>query len=913
MRIGQMRAVAVAGAVWTGAAAGAVFHVATDGSDAWSGVAAAPNADRTDGPFATLERARDAARGLRAGKQAPGFVTIRVGPGTFSLPRTLVLGPADSGTPAGPLIISGAGAGRTILTGGRPITNFVERSGGVLEADLAAVGMKGVAFRQLVFDGRRMPLARYPNFDPKNPYGGGWAYADGTPVPMYQDVPDESRRNLHYRESDARAWSHAPDGEVWVFPRYNWWNNIVRIDSVDPVTRTVTLKSNCSYPIRPGDRYFVQGMREELDAPGEWWLDVTNSILRFLPPEPLRGRAVHAPAVRTLVEFEPGAMAIRMEGLVFECCEGTAIVMKDTTNCVVAASEIRTVGDYNGSGVSIAGGLSNRVFGCDIHHTGSHGVSISGGDRVTLTPAGNSAENCYIHHVGRYHGQGVGVSLKGVGNRAAHNLIHDGPRMGIQFSGNNLAIEFNHIRHMNLETSDTGGTYTGGRDWISSRGTVIRHNFIHDILGYGRSEGRWVSPYYAWGIYEDDNAGGVDIIGNVIARCPRAAIHLHNGRDTRIENNILVDCGMAMVEYNGWTPKHRYWSNHLDTMVAGYESVAASPAWRGMRNMDIHPTNAVQPDGTIMTGNEFVRNIVVWRGTNTALFKFRSLPLHAYRSDSNLVWHFGLPIRTGFHRAGAPLTSNLLANGGFEAGTNALPDGWRFQVNPAGRAVARVEKGIAGAVGRTLRLEGLTATNKSGKAETPVFVGPDTTLKPGALYRLTFRARATPPGFRISAKLQSYQSGVFFWSGDEKAFTPGADWTPCESVVRTPSVGERGYHPDMLQRFRVRFDVPGSDGMVHVDDVALVECAMMDEWDSWKALGFDAHSIVADPRFKNPAKDDYRLGWFSPARKIGFQPIPFDRIGPYRDPLRASWPIVEAEGARENPPAGDLADGSSKF
>jgi len=66
------------------------------------------------------------------------------------------------------------------------------------------------------------------------------------------------------------------------------------------------------------------------------------------------------------------------------------------------------------------------------------------------------------------------------------------------FGGNNLVIEYNHIRHANLETEDTGAVYTGGRDWISSRGTVIRYNYFHDILGYGRRDGKWTSPHFAW-------------------------------------------------------------------------------------------------------------------------------------------------------------------------------------------------------------------------------------------------------------------------------------------------------------------------------------------------------------------------------------------------------------------------------
>ena len=42
------------------------FYVATTGSDAWSGRHAQPVADATDGPFATLTRARDAVRELTA-------------------------------------------------------------------------------------------------------------------------------------------------------------------------------------------------------------------------------------------------------------------------------------------------------------------------------------------------------------------------------------------------------------------------------------------------------------------------------------------------------------------------------------------------------------------------------------------------------------------------------------------------------------------------------------------------------------------------------------------------------------------------------------------------------------------------------------------------------------------------------
>jgi len=58
----------------------AEWHVSPSGNDTWSGSLAEPNADRTDGPFATLERARDAIRNQKkAGLAEPSTVSIHGG------------------------------------------------------------------------------------------------------------------------------------------------------------------------------------------------------------------------------------------------------------------------------------------------------------------------------------------------------------------------------------------------------------------------------------------------------------------------------------------------------------------------------------------------------------------------------------------------------------------------------------------------------------------------------------------------------------------------------------------------------------------------------------------------------------------------------------------------------------------
>lgn len=718
---------------------GATIFVAPTGNDGWSGSLADPNAEKTDGPVATLECARDKIRAMKQTEALPaGGVEVVLRGGMYPLVQTFQLDASDSGTAEAPIVYCAADGEKVQVIGGRPIIGFTPYRDSILKADLSGQGFKGVYFRQLFFDGCRQHLARYPNFDPQNPYGGGWAYADGQPISMYQEVPGESRRTLHYREQDSRNWSRPEEGEVFVFTRYNWWNNIVPIAAIDREKRLVTLSDDASYAIRPGDRYYVQNLIEELDAPGEWYLDRASETLYFWPPGPLEGKTVYAPTLRALVQLGQDTSHVTIRGLTLECCEGTAVSLENTNDCLVACNTIRNVGDYGGSGVVISGGRHNGAVGNDVYEVGSNGICVFGGDRATLTPAENYADNNYIHHTGVFYKQGVGVLIDGVGNRATRNLIHDCPRFGICFRGNNHAIEYNHVRHVTLETSDTGAIYTCGRDWVASRGTRIAYNYFHDILGYGQDDaGRWISPHFAWGIYLDDNTCGVDVIGNIVARAVRGLIHLHNGRDTIVENNILVDGTQQQFECNGWT-ENNGWQAMLPPMVEAYESVVNQPAWKNMRNMDLHPNNAILSSGMIMANNVLRRNIFYYRKPEARLFRLWEFPLDHNESDFNLAFHFGQPL--------------------------------------------------------TIAYEGV----KAPKIETP--------------------------------------------------------------------------------------DAPS------------------DQWPKWwRAAGLDQHSIVADPLFVDPDKDDYRLRPESPALKLGFQPIAVENIGPYADPMRASWPIVEAEGAREKP------------
>jgi parallel beta-helix repeat protein len=880
------------------------WHVAPDGDDAWSGRLPAPNAERTDGPFATLTRARDAMRQAR-----PAGHTVHVRGGTYELTAPLKLGAEDSGTREAPVVWRAFEKEKPVLIGGRRIGGFQPWKGEILRADVAAQGFKDAAFRQLFFAGKRQHLARYPNFDPQNPYGGGWAYAGGEPWPMYADLPGEDKRVMTYRPQDAREWARPEEVEVFVFPRFNWWNNIVRIAAIDREKRRLTLAQDPSYAVRHGDHYFFQNALEELDAPGEWYLDRQAGALYFWPPAPLTTGEVLAPTARTILELGPGAAFITVRGFTLECCEGTAVVLDRASDCLIAGNTIRNAGDYSGGGVEVRNGTRVGIVGNDIHAVGRNAISLSGGDRTTLTRAGNFAENNYLHHFGVFYKQGVGVALEGCGHRVAHNLIHDGPRFGILHSGNLHEIEFNHIRHVSLETEDTGAIYSGGRDWLTPRGTRIAFNFIHDIWGYGQvGDTKWVSPYFAWGIYLDDNSGGADVIGNIVARCARGGLHAHSARDNRIENNVWVDNGQWQVDFHGWKVPGGMWDQHFPSMVKGYESVADQPAWKAMRNMHLHPRDAVRADGLVMSGNVFRRNILAFRDPNSRAYDVQRVPFEANVFDHNLVWNHGHPPKTGHTAAGRDLGPNLVPNAGFEDGEpGKLPRDWQWQIRPNGTAIAALAE-IEGR--RVLRIEGALARDAEGRPKTrdqwPIVGGKEfTQIEPGRSYRLRARLRASKPGAQAAALLQCWvppspEGKAFFWGGggDVKV---GTEWQDFEAVFTVPGPGAKGHDPRM-KRFRVRFDFKEEEGALFVDDVSLHEVEPLSEWAAWQALGNDRHSLVADPKFVAPEKDDYRLQPDSPAWALGFERIPVEKIGLYADDLRASWPIVEAEGAREQPP-----------
>ena len=168
---------------------------------------------------------------------------------------------------------------------------------------------------------------------------------------------------------------------------------------------------------------------------------------------------------------------------------------------------------------------------------------LAGGDRKALLPAHHEAVE---NHIWRFSElqltSAYGLSFEGVGNRAAHNLIHDAPHQAVFVGGNDHVFEYNEVHHVCTETDDCGALYKGRNP--SCRGNLIRFNYWHDIgspMGHGNAA-----------VYFDDGDGGDTVFGNVFVRCGEpgkgsfGTIFSHGGHDIRAENNIFVDCKRAL-------------------------------------------------------------------------------------------------------------------------------------------------------------------------------------------------------------------------------------------------------------------------------------------------------------------------------------------------------------------------------
>ena len=527
-------------------AAPLALYVAPDGSDTASGLTAKT-------PFATVERARDELRKLRVdSKLPPEGAVVEVAGGVYPLARGLELTKEDSGTAGGPIVVRAAKGVEARLVGGRHVTNFgpvtdpqvlerldKEAWGKVMQADLKALDITSYGqvpgiyrgdkpLLELFFNDRPMQLARWPN----DAWWTMWKVKQSGSRPSAAD-PKGTPGAFYYHGDRPARWLKNPDALLRGYWRHDWFEEGQKIAGIDPETKIITFTSPCAYGVGGGlRRYYALNILEELDAPGEWYLDRPTGMLYFWPPTPVaQGRAWVSTIPGPLVSLKECSF-VKLEGLIVEDGQSDGMVITNGSDNEIARCVVRNMG---GSGVSVQGGFRNAIRGCDLYEIGRGAVYLNGGDRKTLVSSEHVVDNCHIHHFGRLQRTYAGaVHLDGVGNRCTHNLLHHAPHSAVLFFGNEHLIEFNEMHHLMLETHDAGACYMG-RDF-TCQGNMLRYNFIHHRGAFGIGSS---------GVYLDDGNAGNTIFGNIFYKGTWATV-LGGSRDTKVLNNIFVECEPAV-------------------------------------------------------------------------------------------------------------------------------------------------------------------------------------------------------------------------------------------------------------------------------------------------------------------------------------------------------------------------------
>jgi hypothetical protein len=526
------------------ASAGRQWFVATNGNDAWSGHLPSPNSAQSDGPLATLGEARQRIRDTRKMSGLPTGATVQVRGGRYELTATLYLTREDSGAPGAPIVYRSYGNERVIISGGRAIDTFEKVAdpdmvsrldesarGNVWQADLSSAGVTDVGDvtaagqrPELLFRDVPMTLARWPNVG----FAKIESVVGGKPL-IVRGVQGDSIGRFTYDGERPTRWVKEEDAWLHGYWFWDWADSYQKVRSIDPARHLIDLAPPFDpYGYRQGQRFYALNLLAELDSPGEWYLDRTRKTLYFWPPSDIRTGDVTLSVLPTLISMK-SASWVSLQGLILEATRSTIIQIDDGSEDSLAGCVLR---DTSGWAVSISGGTHSGVVGCDISQTGEGGISLAGGDRHSLSPADHYAENNHIWKFGRFQRTyRPAVNVSGVGMHIAHNLIHDGPHDAIQLSGNDHLIEWNEVHDVAQETDDVGAFYMG-RDW-TARGTVIRYNYFHDLIGAGRTQ--------EMAVYLDDASSGITVYGNLFYRAGQAVL-IGGGRDNVVQNNVFVEC-----------------------------------------------------------------------------------------------------------------------------------------------------------------------------------------------------------------------------------------------------------------------------------------------------------------------------------------------------------------------------------
>lgn len=526
-------------------------------------------------PYGSLVEARDAIREMKSSGNYPaGGICVYVREGNYFLTDGFELTAEDSGIEGAPITWSVYPGENAKLIGGaeikleecQPVTDskilskmVPDVSGKVYEINLKEKGIAGygdlyvtghasyytrlwgitkgdLPTPSIYYNGEYMGLAQYPN-------AGEYMridkrVKDGETTTKWNDRKDDPNRPKFpepavFSVDDARIkrWTTANDAWVFGYWKYDWSDQTIPVDKIDPDNKTISLAVQSHYLPTEGQRFYIYNLIEELDIPGEWYYDKDSGMLYLYPYDTNpQSSMILGFSEKTIVTITDA------EYLTFRDFEitGTRNIGIRTKNCNHVTLGYLAISRLSGEGM-ILNGKNMTAIGCLIYDIGKKGIDVMGGDKYTLTPSNNLVFNNCIHDFAKlvttYEG-GVRY-FHNVGTTVKNNLIYNGPHLAINPGGNDNICEYNEIHSVLKTASDMGAIYADfGK---TQRGNIFRYNSIHDCITDTTQEND------VNGIYLDNQSDGSEVYGNIIYNINGDGVFINGGRDNTVRDNIFAN------------------------------------------------------------------------------------------------------------------------------------------------------------------------------------------------------------------------------------------------------------------------------------------------------------------------------------------------------------------------------------
>lgn len=522
-------------------------------------------------PLKTLEHA------VRNAIQQKGKdVVIEMRGGDYYLSQTIVLHSADV-LSTSIRITAHQNETVTISAGRRLQPQWKPYKNGILMANVP----NGIYFERLYINEKLQPLARYPDYD-------------------------SSARIFHGTAADAIApervkkWKDPVGGYIHALHAYEWGGFHYRITGADSDGK-LQMEGGWQNN-RPNEMHkefrFVENIFEELDAPGEWWLDKTKHILYYYPPKNVNitNAVVEVSNLKNSIEckgtVEKPLRNIQFSGLNFAHNErtfmdtkepllrsdwtiyrGGALLFDGTENCSVKDCVFEGIG---GNAIMFSNyNKGDTVKGCHIYNTGANAVCFIGDtkavrsatfgyenytpyDKLDKTPGpltNNYPRECVVednllNDLGDIEKQATGVEMEVAAFiTVSHNSIYHTSRAGINigdgcFGGH--ILEFNDVFNTVRETGDHGSFNSWGRDryWAPDRNYMDSLAAVHpeliflDAMNTTIIRNNRFRCDHGWDVDFDDGSSNYHIYNNL---CLNGGLKLREGFKRIVENNIMIN------------------------------------------------------------------------------------------------------------------------------------------------------------------------------------------------------------------------------------------------------------------------------------------------------------------------------------------------------------------------------------